>query len=145
MEPAAPTDYERVGEARLRALIDDFVATVLADTMIGFHFRGVDAAQLSKREFQFTARALGARMPYEGRPIKEAHAPFAIMGGQFARRAWLLREALERHDVPADIVARLIAHMDRLRPLITAQPDSMCNAGSATGPLMVSWRPDDPG
>jgi len=143
MESRQLTDYERVGEERLRAIIDDFVARTTSDMMIGYLFRDVDPARLAKHEFQFTARAMGARIRYEGRSIGAAHAKHTIMGGQFARRSWLLRQTLVEHAVADDIVERLSAHMDRLRPLVTAQPDSACNSGSATGPLLVSWHPDE--
>ncbi|MCO4761981.1 MAG: group 1 truncated hemoglobin [Myxococcales bacterium] len=140
---STPSDFERVGEARLRQIIDEFVAEMVGDTMIGYFFATTDTAKLAQHEYQFTARALGAQLAYEGKPIRRAHAGHRIMGGQFARRAWILRQTFERHGVDADIVGRLMAHIEKLRPLVTAQPGSSCLSGDDGGPLISSWAPAD--
>lgn len=135
------TAFERLGAARLKAVIADFVDRMRGDDMIGFFFRDVDRERLVRHEFQFTARALGAKLRYEGRPIAQAHARHPIMGGQFARRKTLLGQTLQDHGVPEDIRRLLLEHTERLRPLITQQQGSHCNAGGAAGPLVTSWRP----
>lgn len=137
------TDYERVGAARLQAVIEDFVAATTTDHMIGYLFRDADPARLVRHEVQFTARALGARIPYEGEPIRRAHAKLQINGGEFARRSWLLKQSLEKHDVPADVVERLIAHMNQLRPLVVTPRNADCMAGASAGPLLVRWDPSE--
>ena len=128
MAAQAQTLYERLGGAEvLRPIIHDFVRQMVDDTMIGFFFRDVDVAQLERREFQFTARFLGADLPYEGRPIRRAHAPHPIMGGQFDRRRRLLEACIEAHGVPADIQAAWLEHVDRLRPQITGDGQGECD------------------
>jgi hemoglobin len=134
--------YETVGEQTLRAAISDFVDSVYADTMIGFFFDNFDKERLKQHEFQFTARALGADIPYSGRPLRTAHAKHPIMGGQFNRRLTLFREALQAHLVPPEIVAHLLRHTEKLRPLVTTQPGSDCLHNVTTGPLLTSWQPD---
>ena len=138
---ATPSMYEQIGEQKLRDVISDFVDSVYADTMIGFFFDNFDKDRLKRHEFQFTARALGADLPYEGRPIRTAHAKHPIMGGQFNRRITLLREALQAHSVAAEIVDHLVAHTEKLRPLVTAQPGSECVAKVMGGPILSSWTP----
>jgi hemoglobin len=123
----APTLYERLGGAEaLRPIIHDFVQTMVQDMMIGFFFRDVDPAQLERREFQFTARFLGAQIPYEGRTIRAAHAPHPIMGGQFDRRRRILETCIDAHGVPPDIKAAWLEHVDRLRPQVTQDGPGRC-------------------
>lgn len=136
-----PSLFDRLGgEAVLRPLVADFIVRLCSDQMIGFLFAGVDRPRLIEREFQMTARMLGADVPYEGRPLPEAHARFQVMDGQFARRRLLLMQTMRDHGAPEDITRTLIAHTDRLRPLLVA--DS-CAAASARSPLVTSWRPTD--
>jgi len=135
------TAFERIGAERLRAVVEDFIDRVVNDDMIGFFFRDVDPKRLAELEFQFAARALGAKMTYEGRPLGQAHGGHRIMGGQFARRLTLLRLTMEDHGVAADIRASWLEHSERLRPLITSQPDEVCAHLSDGGPLVSHWRP----
>ena len=118
--------FERVGATRLRTIIDEFVDAMVADAMIGFFFRGVDVPRLKAREYQFTARLLGADLAYEGRPMGRVHARHAIMGGQFDRRRQILKEAIERHDVDDDIRGSWLEHVDRLRTTITRDARGEC-------------------
>ncbi len=141
-ENSQESAFDQLGEARLRAVIDDFVDRVYADTMIGFFFADFDPARLKRFEYQLAARALGASTHYEGRPIREAHSRHRIMGGQFARRTTILSETMVDHRVPETIRQVLLDHTEKLRPLVTAQPGSQCLAPPADGPLLVSWSPD---
>lgn len=50
---------------------------------IAYHFVGVDLERLSKLQAQFVCRALGARVPYEGKPIGPIHVPLKISEYQF--------------------------------------------------------------
>ncbi len=106
------------GYDKLQAAIDDFVERVCRDTLIGFFFTQVDRAQLKRLEGQFAARALGADVPYEGRPLRQAHAAHRIADGQFARRRELLRQALRDHGMPETVIVALIDHTERLRSAI---------------------------
>ncbi len=117
---------ERIGEDKLRAVIDGFVDEMVSDAMIGFFFRGVDVPRLKRREYQFTARFLGADIAYEGRPMGRVHQRHAIMGGQFDRRRQILKEHIERREVPPDIADEWLAHVDRLRNAITRDPRGQC-------------------
>ena len=121
------SDFERIGgETALRAIIGDFVARVFDDVMIGFHFRQANRARIEEMEFQHAAEHLGGPHVYEGRPLRAAHAPHRIMGGQFERRLKILTDVLEKHDVPASIRERWLAHNRALRGEITAYAGSDC-------------------
>ncbi len=128
------TPFDRLGEARLRAIVDDFVSRVVSDVMIGFFFARVDAARLREMEYQHAAAHLGGPVVYGGRELRAAHAAHRIMGGQFARRKEILRKVLVAHAVPDDVAAGWLAHVESLRGEITADRGSEC-AGSAAEKL----------
>ena len=90
------TLLERLGGmARLRTIIEDFYARVFDDVMIGFMFKGRDRARLVELEVQFTARAMGENVAYEGRGMRHAHASLPILIGHFQRRYQILVETLD--------------------------------------------------
>jgi hemoglobin len=126
------SDYERIGgEEALRLLIGDFVDTVFGDVMIGFFFRNANRARIEEMEYQHAAEYLGADLQYQGRPLAQAHKAHPIMGGQFARRKQLLKEAMERHKVPDDIAGRWLEHTESLREAITGDPGDECMGEAA--------------
>lgn len=133
--------FDKIGPLKLQAVIDDFVDRVYADTMIGFFFANFDRDRLKKHEFQFAATALGADIRYEGRPIRTAHAQHRIMGGQFNRRLTIFAETMRDHEVPDEIVQHLLAHTEKLRPLVTAQPAQACIHTDPGGALITAWKP----
>lgn len=119
--------YDRLGgEPALRAIIDDFVDRMFDDLMIGFLFRDVDRRRIKELEFQHAAEHLGGPVTYRGRPLDAAHRKHRILGGHFARRKELLRQALVRHGAPDDVIAHFLAHTESLRPLITGDAGGQC-------------------
>lgn len=123
--------YEELGEQRLRAIIDRFVDRLFEDMMIGFLFRRADRNRVKAKEFEFAARHLGADIEYTGRAIDEAHAAHPILGGQFMRRLQILKDVLQEFDVPVHIRDHWISHTEGLRPLVTRDAGSNCDAGQA--------------
>jgi hemoglobin len=119
--------YLRLGEEKLRTIVDDFMNRVTSDLMIGFFFANVDLKTLKQREFELAARMLGASIPYTGRPLREAHRSHPIMGGHFDRRSQILRNVLADHDVPEDIRQRWLEHVEALRSQITGQQSGQCD------------------
>jgi hemoglobin len=123
-----PTFFDRLGgEPKLRAIIDTFIDRVFDDRMIGFFFRNADRNRIKAMEYQLAAHYLGAQVKYQGRPLDQVHAKHPIMGGHFDRRRQILKETLERYNVPEPISAAWLAHTDKLRPLITPEQDSACD------------------
>ena len=120
--------YERIGgETALRKVVNDFVDRVFDDMMIGFFFRKASRERIRELEFQLAAQLLGGPFRYTGRPLREAHAPHPIMGGQFARRSKILQETLEHHGVPPDVIDLWLQHTEALRAQITSDPSGECN------------------
>ncbi|HWO20976.1 MAG TPA: hypothetical protein VNO30_19550 [Kofleriaceae bacterium] len=136
MSDAAPTDepvargpalFAKIGEAKLRAVLADFYGRVFADVMIGFLFAGKDRAHLIEREYELTAKLLGAPgIVYRGMPMRTAHGKHTIFGGQFERRLQILRETLADHDVDPEVRRVWIEHTLALRPQITHDRGSEC-------------------
>jgi truncated hemoglobin YjbI len=121
------TLFEQLGgEARLRAIMDQFVDRIFGDMMIGFFFRHADRSRIKEMEYQLAAQFLGADVEYCGQRLDVAHAKHPIMGGHFARRRQIFKETLESFAVPAPIQRALLDHTDALRPLITGQSGSGC-------------------
>ncbi len=108
----------------LRPVINDFIDRVRADVMIGFHFNAADPDLLKQRELEFTARALGADIPYTGRGMRQAHANHPILSGQFYRRLMILRQTLADHAVPQPVTEAILLHTERLHDLIVRVPDA---------------------
>ena len=121
------SDYDRIGgEPALRAIIAEFVDRVFDDMMIGFMFRNASRERLREMEFQHAAEHLGGPVTYQGRGLRDAHAPHRIMGGQFERRKKILSDVLARHAVPDETRTRWLEHVESLRGLVTGDPGSEC-------------------
>jgi hemoglobin len=137
--------FERIGEAKLRAVIRDFYGRVFGDVMIGFLFEGKDRDRLIEREYEFTAQLLGADVTYTGRPMRTAHGHLPIFGGHFERRMQILRETLRDHAVDPAVERAWLDHSLALRAQITPDRGSECATTAATGPrLGVAVTPPDP-
>jgi hemoglobin len=120
--------FDELGGDRLRAVLTDFYRRIFDDVMIGFLFAGHDPARLIEREWEMTARILGATdVRYQGRPLREAHARSPILGGHFDRRLQLLKDAMAAHDVPAAVRDAIVEHTVAMRSQVTADPTSDCN------------------
>ena len=126
--------FDVIGIDGLRAVITEFYRRVFDDVMIGFLFAGKDQRRLIDKEVEFTARLLGADMPYTGKPLRAAHAPHRIFGGQFERRLQILRDAMEAHAVDAEVQRVWIEHTNALRAQITADPGSDCRGDGGGAP-----------
>jgi hemoglobin len=126
MKPSAL--FDQIGPAKLRAVLTEFYARIYADVMIGFMFQGIARQHLIDREYELTAALLGAPgAAYTGRPMRTAHAPHRIFGGQFERRLQILRETLRDHEVAAEVQQAWIDHQLALRSQITADRGSDCD------------------
>ncbi|MBK8172354.1 MAG: group 1 truncated hemoglobin [Sandaracinaceae bacterium] len=103
---------ERIGGLdRMREVLRDFYDQLFDDMLVGFFFQGRDKKKLIERQLQFTARAFGAEIVYEGKSMPDAHGPLPpILPGHFDRRHRLLEEALRRHALPEDAIEVWLAY-----------------------------------
>lgn len=129
--------FDKIGEAKLRAVLADFYDRVFADVMIGFMFQGKDKQHLIDREYEMTAKMLGAQVAYAGRPMRTAHAAHTIFGGHFERRLQILREAMADHDVDPEVRQVWIDHTLALRDQITRDKGSECKDTAELRPKLA--------
>ncbi|HEX3594652.1 MAG TPA: group 1 truncated hemoglobin [Polyangiaceae bacterium] len=115
------------GEDAVRRIVDRFVDKLFDDPMIGFFFRSARKERIKEKEYEFAARHLGANVPYTGRPLRDAHAPHPIMGGQFNRRLQILKDTFEELGVPEHVRAHWIDNTEKLRSQITRNPGNLCD------------------
>nr|AIA10994.1 Bacterial-like globin [uncultured bacterium] len=126
--PPDVTYFDEIGgEPALRAIIDEFVERVFADTMIGYLFARASKERVKRMEYEHAAVFLGAPLTYSGRAIDEVHRRHPIMGGHFGRRRQILKTTLEKHGVSTVIVEAWLAHQDALRESVTSDPITQCN------------------
>jgi hemoglobin len=131
--------WDQIGEQTLRAVVVDFYDRVFDDAMIGFLFAGKDRQRLIDKEYEFTAKFLGAPgVRYTGRPMRAAHAASPILGGHFERRLQILRETLADHDVHPDVQKAWIDHTLALRSQVTGDRGSECDHDVATSRLRAA-------
>jgi hemoglobin len=130
------------GEIALRAIVDEFVERVFADTMIGFLFARANKERIKRFEYEHAADFLGAGLTYTGRELAEAHKRHPILGGHFARRRTILKQTLEKHGVPAHIAESWLAHQDSLREQVTQTSRTDCNDEAAAARLSARDRPE---
>ena len=109
------TLYEQAGgKDAIEAILRTFYDEVFDDMMIGFHFGNADKERLIRVETQMTCIALGATdMKYEGKTIIRPRK-HPILGGQFERRLQILREAMEKHELPQHVRDAWIEHNQKL-------------------------------
>ena len=112
--------FDQIGADALRAVITDFYDRVFADIMIGYMFARADKQRLIDKEWELTARFLGAPQRYTGEPMREVHARHQIFGGQFDRRLQILKNTLRDHAIDPEIVEAWVDHQNALRAQVVA-------------------------
>lgn len=122
------------GEPVLRHVIDVFVDRIFDDVMIGYMFSGTTRGRVKAKEYEFAAGHLGAGIEYTGTPLRRAHAPHAIQGGQFNRRLQILKETLADLDVPAHVREHWIRNTEMLRSVVTQGTGDACDPTVASRP-----------
>jgi hypothetical protein len=73
--------------------------------------------------------------------MRTAHGRHTIFGGQFERRLQILKETLADHEVPPEVREVWIEHTLALRPQITSDRGSECEAP----PPKLAIAQSDPG
>jgi hemoglobin len=118
------SSWERLGgESGVRTIVEAFVDRFFADAIIGYLFQGKDRARIVQHELEMSSLHLGGPLRYGGRPIGSLHQPLRISRGHFRRRLALLRQTLERHEVPDDVREAWVAHDARLEAVVTDGTD----------------------
>jgi hemoglobin len=98
---AGPTLYERIGgEAKFKAIAEEFTNLLLADDRTNFTFANADVAKFKKLIFEQLCELTQGPCKYTGRDMREAHAKLNINNAQFNALAEDLYIAFDRVHVP---------------------------------------------
>jgi hemoglobin len=114
---ARPTLYERIGgEAKFKAIAEEFTNILLADERVNFTFANSDIAKFKKLIFEQLCNITQGPCKYTGRDMHEAHAKLNINNAQFNALAEDLYIAFDHVHVPYRLqnqVMVLLAPMQR--------------------------------
>jgi hemoglobin len=106
---ASPTLYERIGgEAKFKAIAEEFTNVILADDRINFTFADADIAKFKKLIFEQLCELTQGPCKYTGRDMHEAHAKLNINNAQFNALAEDLYIAFDRVHVPYRLQNKVI-------------------------------------
>ena len=124
----APSIEEFGGLSGLHEVITDLYDRIFKDPMISYLFKGKDPHSLIQRELEWTAKALGAAVDYQGRSMAEAHQKHPIRRGHFYRRNQLLEEAMSAHHLSESCVLWWRSHSKAMERAILggARSDHRC-------------------
>jgi hemoglobin len=126
---AQETLYEQMGgEAKMRAIAEEFTNVLLADPRINFTFANTDLAKFKQLIFEQFCNLTGGPCQYTGRSMKESHEKLNSTNAQFNALAEDLYIALERTHVPYRLQNKLmvlLAPMQRdiVKKGATGKPD----------------------
>ena len=120
------SDYEQVGGGpAVTAVVDHFYENVIADPQLTGYFDGVDLPRLKRHQVLLVSQVLGGPAQYDGRDLAAAHAGLGVTSDDFDRVVEHLVEAMEKFQVPPDIIGRVGTVLAGTEPDIVAdQPAS---------------------
>jgi hemoglobin len=123
--------YDRVGEQKLRAVVNDTVDLSAKDPKVALDRAGQAAgwsatpenvADFKRGLFQFVAAASGGPQEYRGKDMVTAHRGMNITDEQFDAMMSHLEAAMEKNGVPADAQRQLTQVFNGTRSAIVQQP-----------------------
>lgn len=103
-----PALWNDLGEARIRAALDDFYAQVFRDPQLSPFFRGITPDRVAGQQFAFMKRAMTGEHCYFGDRPHNAHHRMVITDALFEHRQALMEETLRRHGLDEVQLARWI-------------------------------------
>lgn len=111
-DPSLLPVYKDFGqEAGLVALMDDFMARLVADPRTNKFFAEADQASIKKHLVEQFCVILGGPCTYTGRDMKTAHAGFDIHRGQFNALVEDLQKAMDARKIPFRSQNKLLAKL----------------------------------
>ncbi len=99
------------GRPGLDALMETFVAGLLADDTMRPFFENIDQARLKVQLAEQFCVILGGDCTYSGRDMRSSHAGLAINRAHFNRLVEVLQDAMDQHEVPFAAQNRLLAKL----------------------------------
>ena len=121
--PAGKSLYDRLGgNAAISAVVDQFVANVVADTRINGRFATTDIPRLRGHLFDQVCRTTGGPCKYTGRDMKTTHAGMKISNADFGALVEDLVKALDTFKVPAQEKGELLRLLGGMKKDIVEVP-----------------------
>jgi hemoglobin len=103
------SDYQAVGGGpAIASVVDHFYREVLADPQLTGYFAGTDLVRLKRHQVQLVSQVMGGPVEYDGPALADAHKGRGITGADFGKVVEHLIAALRKHDVPEDIIGRVV-------------------------------------
>jgi hemoglobin len=99
------------GEAGLTALMDTFMAGLVADPRTGPFFANSDQVRVKRQLVEQFCVILGGDCTYTGRDMKSSHRDLQIGRGDFNALVEVLQVAMNQHDVPFSAQNKLLAKL----------------------------------
>ncbi|HKE04355.1 MAG TPA: group 1 truncated hemoglobin, partial [Blastocatellia bacterium] len=127
--------YDRLGGmAAISAVVDDFAATVLADTRINKKFAKTDAPRLLANLKDFVCNATGGPCQYNGLSMKAAHEHMRVTGGEFNALVEDLVKSLDKFNVGEREKSDLLGALAGLKGDIVRAKYDNSSTGTDLGP-----------
>ena len=133
-----PVFDEFGGKPGLTALMDDFMANLMADPRTQPFFANVDRAHVKAGLVDQFCVILGGPCTYTGKNMKQMHEGLDIQRSQFNALVEDLQKAMDRHGIPFRAQNQLLAKLAPMhREVVTQQlrPRSLHQYGA--NPIMV--------
>jgi hemoglobin len=125
--PAPPTLFDRIGgEAVLRPVVARVVDRTAADPRSHHHFDGVRLSYLKDSIYKFICRLGGGGCDYDGETMQRTHSHLRIRASEFDALVQVMREELDRAQVPQGPKNELLRKLAPLKRDIVggAPPDA---------------------
>ncbi|MBA3539628.1 MAG: group 1 truncated hemoglobin [Deltaproteobacteria bacterium] len=114
--------FDRLGGMdAIKAVVDDFVANVVADARINAFFKGVDAVAFKKQLVDQICNATGGPCEYKGKDMKTAHTGMKITDEHFTALVEDLVTTLDKFKVPEKEKGELLGALGGMKPEIVGQ------------------------
>lgn len=114
--------YDRLGgQAAIRAVVDDFIGNVAADTRINKRFASADIPRLKTRLVEQICEASGGPCKYAGASMLDAHRGMNISDAEFTALVEDLVKSLDKFKVPAPEKNELLAALGSMKPQIVGR------------------------
>lgn len=97
------------GKAGLDALMETFMAGLLADERTAPFFRDANQKRVKEMLSAQFCKILGGDCAYTGRDMRDSHAALTIDRGHFNALVEVLQVAMDKHEVPFRAQNRLLA------------------------------------
>jgi len=123
--------YSRLGEQKLRAVVNDTVDMAATDPKVALDRAGKAAGWTATPQnvenfkrglFQFVAAAAGGPQEYKGKDMVTAHKGMNITNDQFDAMMSHLQAAMDKNQVPPDAQRQLKQVFDGTRGAVVQQP-----------------------